>query len=503
MPQRLTRRKVLTAAAGAAVAFPFVGCGRSGTPRNVILIISDAMRADRMGAMRDGKSITPNLDRLAARGAHFTNCYSTSSHTKPSMASILTGAFPAYHGVLELHRALPSGCQTIAAMLARRGYECIGLQTNPWLAGEPGQSKSPDAAGFQRDFHTYTYLLPEMEGLATGWAAYRDGSVLVDSAADILASRRKNVFLYLHFMETHQPWMGPAPRESTGCFSSPGHSRDREKMYAEDKRIVMKTSDDPASLTQGERRRLLELYDEAAHYVDGLVGRLMDIVEKRGGLGNTLFIFTSDHGEEFFERGGVGHGRSLYGEVTRVPLVIAGQSVMPAKVSSQVSNVAIYETVRALVCPQDNARAPLVHPLVSPESTAKREDDEIFAELHLTKREEGGTLTKLVTSEKHEAIVTQGRQGQVETTEVYDLAADPGELAPIDSSDSQALAEKALKLRRTWRGIGAQDGVEPVFSKIKWQHQFVRASASHAGADKPAKMTEHMAEQLRALGYLN
>ncbi|TFH57912.1 MAG: hypothetical protein E4G90_11225, partial [Gemmatimonadales bacterium] len=345
--------------------------------------------------------------------------------------------------------------------------------------------------------------LPEMEDLAAGWAAYRDGSVLVDSTADILASRRKNVFVYLHFMETHQPWMAPAPKESTGCFSALGHSRDREKMYTEDKRIVMKTSDDPASLTQGERRRLLELYDEATHYVDGLVGRLMDIVEKRGGLGNTLFIFTSDHGEEFFERGRVGHGHSLYGEVTSVPLVIAGPSVTPAKVVSQVSNVAIYETVRALVSPRDNTCAPLMHPLVSPESAARREDDEIFAELHLTNREEGGTLTKLVTSEKRETIVTQGSQGQVDTTEVYDLTADPGELAPIDSGDSQALAEKALKVQRTWRGVAAQDGVEPTFSSIKWQHQFVSASASGALTDKPTKMTTFMAEQLRALGYLN
>ena len=503
MPQRFTRRKVLTAAAGAAVAFPFVGCGRSGTPPNVILVISDAMRADRLGALRDGKSITPNLDHLAATGAHFTNCYSASSTTKPSVASILTGAFPSYHGVLKLHRAIPPGCQTIAALLARRGYQCIGLQTNPWLVEEPGGSKSPKAAGFQRDFHTYTYFLPYLVGLPTGWAAYRDGSALVDSADDILVSRRKNVFLYIHFMDTHQPWMGPVPRESTGCYSALGPSRDREKIYAEDKRIVTKTSDDPASLAKEEKRRLLELYDEATHYVDGLVGRLMEEIEKRGGLKNTLFIFTADHGDEFFEHGWVGHGRSLYGEVTRVPLVIAGPSVMAGTVGSQVTNVAIYETLRALVCPRDSVREPLMHPLVSPDGAARRDDDEVFAELHLKVRSEGGTLTKLVTADKREAIVTQGRQGQVETTQVYDLAGDPNELSPLDSSDSQALTEKALKLRQTWRGLAAQDGVEPVFTGLKWQHQYMAASASGGGGDKPAKMTEHMAKQLRALGYLN
>lgn len=137
MGTHLSRRRLLQAAgvAAAAAGLPLVGCSRQpSAPPNIILVVSDAMRADRFGLLRDGKSITPNLDQLAAEGALYTECYSPSSWTKTSMASILTGAYPPYHGVLPRHTTIPKNCDTVADMLKRNGYGTWAVQTNPWLA---------------------------------------------------------------------------------------------------------------------------------------------------------------------------------------------------------------------------------------------------------------------------------------------------------------------------------------------------------------------------------
>jgi len=115
MTKRISRRGILTIAGGAAVATAagLTISKRPAAPKqppNIVFIVSDAFRADRLGLLRAGRSISPNLDTLAAGSLVYDNCYSPSSWTKTSMACILTGSYPPYNSVLRPNDTIPKDC---------------------------------------------------------------------------------------------------------------------------------------------------------------------------------------------------------------------------------------------------------------------------------------------------------------------------------------------------------------------------------------------------------
>lgn len=247
MGTHLSRRRLLQAAgvAAAAAGLPLVGCSRQpSAPPNIILVVSDAMRADRFGLLRDGKSITPNLDQLAAEGALYTECYSPSSWTKTSMASILTGAYPPYHGVLPRHTTIPKNCDTVADMLKRNGYGTWAVQTNPWLAPEAPtistQGKPVRNYGFHKGFDMHIQLTPGEHDKSVEQPAYAEAAVVNDAVSRVLQRPERPFFLYVHYMETHQPWIGALPREFTGAFCSEAAGRSRGAIFQDDQNLIKK-----------------------------------------------------------------------------------------------------------------------------------------------------------------------------------------------------------------------------------------------------------------------
>ena len=112
-----------------------LGCSGDGPPKNnVILIVSDTLRADYLGCYDFPLNVSPNIDELADRGALFEYAMSTSPHTAGAHATLMTGTYPTTHRVMSNYGMIPSGLETLADVLRAEGYETGAIVSNPVLA---------------------------------------------------------------------------------------------------------------------------------------------------------------------------------------------------------------------------------------------------------------------------------------------------------------------------------------------------------------------------------
>ncbi len=511
MAKKLTRRKALALAGGGAAAA--VGAfavsrlvGKPKKPSTIVLIVSDAMRADRFGALR-GASITPNLDALAAGGLVFDNAYAPSTWTKTSMASILTGTYPPYNGVLTPDDTIPKNCDTIADMLKRHGYTTWGVQTNPWLAPEEPtldtHGKQVRWYGFHKGFDGYTYLATEKMDRSVEQPAYANAQAVNAAAEEVLARPPEPMFLYLHYMETHQPWLDRLPREFTGAFCSRREGRSDGAIFQDDQKLIKRIFSVPFEEVKDEEKvRLDEIYDEAVAYVDLMIGRIITALRARRDPADTLVIFTSDHGDELFDHRRLGHAHTVYQELARVPLVIRGSGLAPARTRRRVSNVNLYETIKALVCPEDQGRETIGEPLALPGRREEAGDEIVFSQLcPPLPGGDSAKMTKVVRRDLAAGIVKEDAEGKVLAVERYDLKADPFERQPLSEEPSGALADETARFTRDYAALARKHDVVPVRTLARWQRTYSPDEEKEA----ESRMTEEerqLRDQLRALGYV-
>jgi arylsulfatase A-like enzyme/tetratricopeptide (TPR) repeat protein len=319
---------------------------RSGDGRpNILLVSLDTLRADRVGAYGHPRATTPRLDALAARGVLFERAEAPSNWTLPSHYSLFSGLTPAAHGVMPdlkdvrgyIHpdRQLAvrgSGRERmLAEALAEEGYRTAAVTENGWVSGR---------FGFDQGFQLYR--------------SAEAGSLPATAAASLAeleaAGERGPWFLFVHTYAPHQPYH--APRELRTRWASPAHEGiawpEAMVPISEYNRFHLRTLFPPAP---SDVRAFSDLYDGQVAWSDGLVGQLVDWLEGRGLLEQTVVVVTSDHGEEIFERGQFDHGDTLYEEVTRVPLVLHAPGRLPAgvRVRGPVSLIDLPATLLDLV----------------------------------------------------------------------------------------------------------------------------------------------------------
>jgi len=280
------------------------------TDCNLILISIDTLRADHLDCYGYPRETSPNLGTLVARASRFEEAWSHSPHTAPSHMSMLTGLTPDVHGVFPYHPEAVSNpfrldprVPTLAERLTRQGFETAGFHGGGHVS--PGY-------GFGRGFARYVEDDLWREGLA--W---------LDQRGD------ERFFAFFHTYQVHDPYQPPEPYFS--MFAEPedtdiGRVRGRDREARRSAFWAQVNAEDPRALA-----RLVSLYDGGIRHVDEqLLRPLFEILEERGLWERSLVIFTSDHGEEFMEHGGVTHD-ALYSEVLRVPLLVA----MPLRLSAQ------------------------------------------------------------------------------------------------------------------------------------------------------------------------
>jgi arylsulfatase A-like enzyme len=279
-----------------------LGCGRERP--NLVLIVLDTVRADRLSSYGYQRPTTPRIDALAARGIRFSRASSTSGWTVPAHASLFTGLYPAHHGAHQEHPRLDRLVPTLAEILATEGYLSLGVSANPLVSR---------LTGLERGFDVFV----------DAWRASPAGddshTVLeaVRGALDSVPAGRP-FFLFVNFMEAHSPYLPPA--------STRDRFVDREVGDALVSRALARTPAEfyvnPGSVSADELAVLSDLYDAELAALDGWVGALVDQLEAQGRLENTVLVLTSDHGEAFGEHGHLRHLFQLYATLVRVPLIV-------------------------------------------------------------------------------------------------------------------------------------------------------------------------------------
>ena len=289
---------------------------------NVVLVVLDTTRRDRLSVYNPSLDNTPTLERLAASGETFLSAWSTSPWTPPSHASMFTGLLPAEHGIDG--QPLPeftTDAPTIATVLQEAGYSTGGFASNPNLHGR----------GWDRGFDTY--LPPWWVGRHTmlrlasriwrGNHGEWSGWLADDSTARTLARARSwwssgdgPRYMFINLIDPHHPYEPPA------------NLLDKH-LPGVDVETALSVSQDPVDYWLGtapaevdDRKVLFGLYDAEIEAMDQALGELVDWLDDRGELDETIIAVTSDHGERLGERGWLGHELVMDQFLLSVPLIV-------------------------------------------------------------------------------------------------------------------------------------------------------------------------------------
>ncbi|MCP4656288.1 MAG: sulfatase-like hydrolase/transferase [bacterium] len=300
---------------------------------DIVLITIDTLRQDHLSCYGYERRTTPFIDGIAEQGAIFTNAYSTSSWTVPSMASLLTGLYPRSHGVrhglirgdgskrIDNQEMLAPSLSTLPELLQAAGYTTFGVSSNGHLAPE---------LGFDQGFDHYAF----------GWFRKSPFSnrAAIQWRAEIEAA--PSFFLWVHYFDPHPPYLSREPWIHQ--YSSNQKATEEWSGVQWNRRVNKKNfarlREDPSGL-----QAVIDLYDSEISYCDQQIRELFDALPR---LANSLVVITSDHGEAFHEHDQFGHGKSLHEEVVLVPLIIKLPGTGSRKtVESPVSNKDVVATI--------------------------------------------------------------------------------------------------------------------------------------------------------------
>lgn len=306
---------------------PLAGPAR---PPDVIVVVYDAVRADVLGdAQGEIAASCPRLRAFAARSVTFRNAFAPGPWTVPSHGSLFTGRSPLAHGASAERPILDSGWTTLAEALAERGYATVALVANPWLAS---------GDGFAQGFAVYRELWRDREVLPLafrltgrleqrGLVATRDprfdkgarvGSVLAEEIVGRLDPETP-LFLFVNLVEAHPPYRAPGSdylRFVPPALLASGPPPERVSQEWTD------IYTGKVAIGDRERAILRALNEGEVAYLDRELGRLLDLLERRGRLRDALVAVTSDHGAGLAEDRVFGSGIDLREEMLRIPLVL-------------------------------------------------------------------------------------------------------------------------------------------------------------------------------------
>jgi arylsulfatase A-like enzyme len=249
---------------------------------NVLFIMIDTLRAERLGSYGYERETSPVLDELARSGVRFDRHLAQSTWTKASMASLWTGLYPVRTGITRYDSVIPESAVMAAELFRDAGFQTIGLWRNGWVA---------PTFGFDQGFDLYqrpvpTTMPPNVRRDNPTLTEKGNDQSLIDVASEFVrVSGQQRWFLYMHLMDLHE-----YTYDAESALFGSSHS---------------------------------DLYDNSIRWTDDSIGLLLMALSDQGQLDRTIIVIASDHGEAFLERGQEGHARGVYRETTEVPFLLS------------------------------------------------------------------------------------------------------------------------------------------------------------------------------------
>jgi len=409
----------------AVAAIGWQSCGRA-EPRHVLLITLDTLRADRLGSYGYAAAATPHLDALAERGLRFTRAATVAPLTLPAHSSLMTGTYPAFHGVRDNGGFyLAEEAATLAETLAAAGFA-----TGGFVGAFVLDSRWGIAQGFERFFDDFD--LTKYEQAPGMDAIQRPGADVVDQVLGWWTQSRDGppggdrggmqgpLFTWVHLYDPHTPYEAPEPYRSRF----------------------------PADVSGA--------YDAEIAATDAQVGRLLSALAEDGRLDETLVVVLGDHGEMLGEHQERTHGFFLYDAVVRIPLLIAGPGIGAGVVDDQVRIVDVMPTILArlgLAPPPQVQGVDLLAP-----AGGERRRLLALAESWFPRYHYGWSELRSIQDGRYKLI-------RAPRPELYDLEEDPRELADLAAREPRLARDMAAALDRLLGEVASPEadrGPQPV-----------------------------------------
>jgi arylsulfatase A-like enzyme len=491
------RHALLALALGAA---SLLGCSTEKPPRpNILLISLDSVRYDELTPYggkpiwHPDEVITPAIEALSQSGITFDRAISTTSWTLPSHMALLTGLPDPVHGVTDNHQRLDPGIVTLAEELGDAGYRTAGFFSGPNLH---------PVFGFSQGFDTYTNESSNHPDLAVfndkspgammpvHRASHEDvtSPALVAGANAFITEAAEGddpFFCFVHFWDPHYDYV--APTEVQDRFTRTGFDKETSGVTG-----AWETDKFKRDWTPDAASDLLSLYHAELAFTDEYVGHLVARIDELGLGEDTLIVFVADHGEEFFEHGRWGHQRTLFDEVTRIPMILRWSGHLTA--GTRVPGQARIQDVFATICDLTDVKLPAY---ASPETLFGESlrplwldlndpgrDQLLYLNVPLRGVDEFGVRSATPLSDRvgDYKVLLDHNTGRAQ---LFDLTSDPGEHAP--------------------RSIGtyAASKSPAVHTALELEARFdaARAALPLVGSGE-AELTPEVRAELQRLGYL-
>ncbi len=379
--------------------------------RDLVVFLADTFRADNLAAYGSTLGLTPEIDRFAAEARTFARAWSVSTHTLPTHSSMFSGVFPHQNGQVDYYNPLPGAVVTLAELLSAHGYRCGLISDGVMVSRSHGLDQGFESFDERKELDTLARV--------QSFLAADDG---------------RPIFLFVQSYHVHAPYaVGAATRARLQDRLRLDVGFD-ELVAAPAIRAVEERGVEREALPEDEPTReavarLFDLYRAKVSELDGLFARFRAELEARGLFAHAALVFTSDHGEAFFEHGRPFHAGRVYEEELRVPLLLHGPGIAPGREQSPVSLIDFAPTLAEL--------AGLARPAHWRGRSWLAPAPERVVYAFQARRQEGPTLAvidgarKVIGYELREAV----QSGQLHAA--YDLEADPRE-------------QDSLHARATW-----------------------------------------------------
>ncbi|WP_336328796.1 sulfatase [Halovenus sp. HT40] len=414
---------------------------------NILLLVLDSMRSDRVSCYGHDRETTPNLDEFASQATRYTNAYTPAPWTLPTHISLFTGLFPSEHGITnafpDSNLQLSEDISTLADKLHDKGYRTGGFSNNPWVGKTSNLNRGFDdyvewnleiGSESESEIHSRTDRLLSRFHSLVGHAARQPVYILkrpfftssltrrASSWIDSAVEGNEPWFCFMNLMEAHSPYFPPKSAFRKLGLDTPGPIEPRvlnTKLLAH---IMGKTG-----LDSQTRDRVLEFCDASLRYQDQKVSELLDSLKRKGIFDNTLIIICSDHGKTLgdFDRS-ASPPHYLRDINIRVPLIVKEPNQQDGKViDSPVELVSTHEYImdggsQPLKSYQPNSEYALFQDYI-PHSRRKRDGQDTTFWWGI-----GATNKKLIRSDANETYLFKGQgvdERIIESTESKDCQA--------------------------------------------------------------------------------
>jgi arylsulfatase A-like enzyme len=511
---------------------------------NVLLIVLDTLRRDRLSAYGYPRDTSPAFDAFSTRATLFERAVSPAQWTVPAHASLFTGLYPSQHGLVQGSQKLSGMHPTLAEILRADGYHTVAFCNNPlvsvlehdlqrgfdhfyhYSSAIPYSPRDLTRQGARADF--IRWFRPHARRIAN-WFAQSDElfrlslhpfwvniwkdalhfkgdtersiSELIDYwDAHHAGGAQQPLFAFVNLMGAHLPYRPPQPfldkiapelRRDSAAYAFMNRFNNDAAAWA--------SPNDPP-LADWQHHAIDAFYDAEIAAQDAQLGRLLRYLDESGALDDTCVFIVADHGESHGDHGLFGHGFVVHQELVHVPLLVYGRDRFPAglRVPTNLSTRRIFHTIldiAGITPPLDeadpNADVEGLSVYQAVNGTRSPEHNLAFSEavppstfLHVLRHRNPASIERLRLRQTRRGIYAGDDKltvvGDNEIEALFDVANDPTETH--DASNERPGQTTALHA-----AMGA----------------FIASvEAGDGGSEGFGAVSPEVEEQLRALGYI-